>query len=222
MTTFIKAEEQNYSLYSYVNQLNQETDILEENNRYLDQEIERYEQLSKMTTQELQDRLSQMRAHANDLKAEIKEANSQCSSMQNNFQEVQQMVQKMVEKFKTAKFTAKVAATQHYDENTVFNENNVTNYLAELEEYISNLITFVSIQRNDVNAAISSVPLDTLTVKTHDNTQLKIDAPPEASQNYPPEFEDEGGEESTCYDAKELYRRYAEHMEKQQEKANDI
>lgn len=145
VTTFIKAEEQNYSLYSYVNQLNQETDILEENNRYLDSEIERYEQLAKMTTQELHDRLGQMREHAGDLKNEIHEAQDQCKYMQNNFQEVKEMVQKMVEKFKQAKFTAKVAATQLYDENTVFNENNVTNYLAELEEYISSLITFVAI-----------------------------------------------------------------------------
>lgn len=85
MTTFIKAEEQNYSLYSYVNQLNQETDILEENNRYLDSEIERYEQLAKMTTQELHDRLGHMREHAGDLKNEIREAQDQCKYMQNNF-----------------------------------------------------------------------------------------------------------------------------------------
>ena len=69
VTTFIKAEEQNYSLYSYVNQLNQETDQLEDSNNFLDNEIKRYEQLAKMTTQELQDRLGQMRAHASDLKS---------------------------------------------------------------------------------------------------------------------------------------------------------
>ena len=33
VTTFIKAEEQNYSLYNYVNMLNTETDALEESNK---------------------------------------------------------------------------------------------------------------------------------------------------------------------------------------------
>ncbi len=33
VTTFIKAEEQNYSLYNYVNMLNTETDTLEESNK---------------------------------------------------------------------------------------------------------------------------------------------------------------------------------------------
>lgn len=36
VTTFIKAEEQNYSLFNYVNILNSETDSLEENIRDLD------------------------------------------------------------------------------------------------------------------------------------------------------------------------------------------
>jgi hypothetical protein len=32
----------------------------------------------------------------------------------------------------------------HYDEDTQFNENNVTVYLAELEEYIAILITYMA------------------------------------------------------------------------------
>jgi hypothetical protein len=33
VTTFIKAQEQNYSLYNYVHMLNTETDLLEESNK---------------------------------------------------------------------------------------------------------------------------------------------------------------------------------------------
>ena len=39
VTAFIKAEEQNRSLQTYVNLLNQETDVLEERNRQLDSSI---------------------------------------------------------------------------------------------------------------------------------------------------------------------------------------
>jgi len=39
-----------------------------------------------------------------------------------------------------------------YDEQTQFNENNVTMFLSELEEYISSFITFLA-QRNKTNYA---------------------------------------------------------------------
>ena len=42
VTTFIKAEEQNYSLYNYVNRLNNETDQLDEANKILKEDIIRY------------------------------------------------------------------------------------------------------------------------------------------------------------------------------------
>lgn len=41
VTTFIKAEEQNYSLYNYVNMLNTETDSLEESNKEIRDQIQR-------------------------------------------------------------------------------------------------------------------------------------------------------------------------------------
>lgn len=40
VTTFIKAEEQNYSLYNYVNTLNSDIDVIEEANRNIQAEIE--------------------------------------------------------------------------------------------------------------------------------------------------------------------------------------
>lgn len=64
-----------------------------------------------------------------------------------------------------------------YDENTNFNENNIIPYLAELEEYISSLITFVAYRRDDPNAAISSVPLEKLTQKEFNKKKIAIDAP---------------------------------------------
>lgn len=46
--------------------------------------------------------------------------------------------------FISAKFKSNVSYKQSYDETTQFNENNITNYLAELEEYISSLITILA------------------------------------------------------------------------------
>lgn len=52
MTTFIKAEEQNYSLYNYVNMLNSEIDMIEEQNRNIESEIRKHEELGEMTEKE--------------------------------------------------------------------------------------------------------------------------------------------------------------------------
>lgn len=41
VTSFIKAEEQNYSLYNYVNMLGTETDLLEESNKEIKEQIDR-------------------------------------------------------------------------------------------------------------------------------------------------------------------------------------
>lgn len=52
VTTFIKAEEQNYSLYNYVNMLNSEIDMIEEQNRNIEAEIRKHEELGEMTEKE--------------------------------------------------------------------------------------------------------------------------------------------------------------------------
>ena len=49
VTTFIKAEEQNYSLYNYVNMLNSEIDTIEEQNRNIEQQIAKHEKLAVMS-----------------------------------------------------------------------------------------------------------------------------------------------------------------------------
>lgn len=52
VTTFIKAEEQNYSLYNYVNMLNSEIDMIEEQNKNIEFEIRKHEELGEMTQKE--------------------------------------------------------------------------------------------------------------------------------------------------------------------------
>jgi hypothetical protein len=52
-----------------------------------------------------------------------------------------------------------------YEAGFVFTENNIVQYLAELEEYISSLITYTAFKRDDANAATSSIPLENLNHK---------------------------------------------------------
>ena len=66
----------------------------------------------------------------------------------------------MVEAFKKSHFFLSVASNMQYDEDTVFNEANVTSYLAELEEYISLFITYLAYKQENPDAPISSLSLD--------------------------------------------------------------
>jgi hypothetical protein len=52
VTTFIKAEEQNYSLFNYVNMLNTEYDQLEESNKEIKEQIAKIDERGKLTMQE--------------------------------------------------------------------------------------------------------------------------------------------------------------------------
>ena len=83
----------------------------------------------------------------------------------------------MVQMFYQAKFYSNVANKMPYDPDTQFNENNITGYLSELEEYISSLITLMAYKKEDPNAAISSIPLDQLNQKDFNKREMQIDAP---------------------------------------------
>jgi len=77
-------------------------------------------------------------------------------------------VQVMVESFKKSNFFLSVAQNAQYDDDTVFNENNIIHFLEELEEYISLLITYMAVRQDQDNAATSVLPLDKMDVKQFD------------------------------------------------------
>lgn len=87
----------------------------------------------------------------------------------------------LVSKFQAARFTPKVGSKMQYTEETTFNENNITMYLSELEEYFATLITYIASQKGDNNAAISSIPLDKLNEKDFNKREMQIQVPYEAN-----------------------------------------
>lgn len=78
----------------------------------------------------------------------------------------------MVEKFTQSKFSLSVAHSMLYDDATQFNENNVTSYLSELEEYIALLLTYIAYQQEHNDAAISALSLEKMFPKEFDKSQV--------------------------------------------------
>ena len=71
VTTFIKAEEQNISLFNYVNMLNSEIDMIEEQNKQIESEIKRHEQLHEMNENDKAEVKQNLEKEMADMKDQI-------------------------------------------------------------------------------------------------------------------------------------------------------
>lgn len=125
----------------------------------------------------------------------------------------------MVENFKKSHFFLSVAQNNQYDEDTVFNENNVVLYLAELEEYISLFITYMAYKQENPDAAISSLSLDRMAVKEFDRNQLHIEAPNPNEINDRMVNEDLETEDELTADPRQLYKKFEDMWNKDQQNA---
>ena len=130
--------------------------------------------MANMNNSELKKKVVDMGEEAEDLKRQIMLNNEEVDEVQGEFDEIQQVVMMLVEKFQEAKFATKVGNKMQYNDQTTFNENNITLYLAELEEYFATLIAYIANQRGDQNAAISYITLDQLNEKVFDKKEMQI------------------------------------------------
>lgn len=74
MTSFIKAEEQNYSLLNYVNKLTNETDQLEDSNREIRDQIDKMIELKNYSQEQKENLRQQMEDELNFYETEIEKA----------------------------------------------------------------------------------------------------------------------------------------------------
>ena len=90
--------------------------------------------------------------------------------------QIKDFVQSIVLKFREANqtFPMMVAKHMHYDSETQFNEQNVTMYLAELEEYTSMLITYLAYKNEMPDAAVSALSLDQMVEKDKEAGPLHV------------------------------------------------
>ena len=102
--------------------LNQETDALEDNNKYLDSEIAKYQQLAEMNQTQKLAKIQSLRDKVSDIKRDIRLTNEESDSISTEFGSIKDNVQKMVMMFQKAKFSSSVATKNTYDDTTQFNE----------------------------------------------------------------------------------------------------
>lgn len=209
MTTFIKAEEQNYSLFNYVNMLNTEYDQLEESNKEIKDQIAKIDERGKLTAQEKKNLEKSLRDECEMLKYQIDSALNDAENTKKMFRKIQTHVAVMVDMFKKSKFFLCVAQKQNYQDGIVFTENNIVQYLAELEEYISSLITYTAFKKEDPNAPICSIPLEKLNQKNFQQAKINIDPP----TDWQPSNQEGTDVEQDIISAKDLYAKFMNNIE---------
>jgi len=104
--------------------------------------------------------------------------------------QIKDFVWKMIDKFGASSFKLSVSSHMQYDETLQFNENNVTLYLCELEEYISNFITYLAQNEKNPDGPVSALSLADMLNKEFDKKAINIDNIPQ-STSFGKEFEDE-------------------------------
>lgn len=109
VNTFIKAEEQNYSLLNYVNTLNTEYDQLEEANEDIKVAIDRIEERAQLSKEEKLNLQRSLEDEVQMLVSEIQRNQNEARHTKEMFEKIQQFVAAMVNAFKESKFYLCVA-----------------------------------------------------------------------------------------------------------------
>ena len=208
VTTFIKAEEQNISLFNYVNMLNSEIDMIEEQNKNIEAEIKRHEELLEMNDKDKAEVRENLEKEMIDMKAQIEAKETQINVIEKEMHDIKNFVWGMVDKFKDSHFNLSVASHMQYDDEVTFNENNVTMYLTELEEYISAFITYLAHREKDPGAPISALSLDNMTNKEFDKGPIAIDAP--NAHDFVAMEDDTTADDEIVTNPMDKYRKYEE------------
>lgn len=97
VTTFIKAEEQNYQLTNYVNKLNSEIDMIEEQNKNIEQEIKTLEEVGNLTEKEKEVVRQRLLKQIEESDAQTLEKSNQIKNIEDQMFTIKNHVWSMVE-----------------------------------------------------------------------------------------------------------------------------
>ena len=183
--------------------------MIEEQNKSIEAEIKRHEELGEMNDKEKEVVRQKLKKQIEENDTQMKEKDNQIKNIEQQMITIKTHVFNMVDNFKKSHFFLSVAQNAQYDDDTVFNENNVIQYLAELEEYISLFITYLAYKQENPDAAISSLSLEKMDIKEFDKNQLNIDAP---SSQEVMMADDMDTEDEVTTDPRQLYKRFEERI----------
>jgi len=165
MNTFIKSEEQNYSLFNYVNVLTQDLDFLEDNNKNLAQEIEilEHELALKQKLLEKPPEEEVERQHVQEI---INEKEKYIEHVRNELGTIKGPLEEILKELIQTKFcsTENLVIVDDF----ILNEQTIDYYLSIFEEILNKMIPYISKVNDNKDYLTSGLLLEELNVKDFD------------------------------------------------------
>ncbi|CAD8053686.1 unnamed protein product [Paramecium sonneborni] len=140
---FIKSEEQNYSLWTYVDVLNQETDALEDANEELKEKCELQEK-ENIERQRILQATPDGERKRKQIQKIIDQKQNEIDQFTNKLSQIQPIIENILQKMIKTKFNLDPTRAYTFQGGFQLNESNIDQYLAELEGYINMLVLFKS------------------------------------------------------------------------------
>ena len=161
-----------------------------------------------MSTQQKEQAKANLQVEIDECKGQIGAKESQIKDIEGQMIRIRDFVWNMITKFTESRFHLSVASHQQYDDDTQFNENNVTMYLTELEEYVSSFITYLAQREKHTDAHVSALPLDIMTSKDFKADPIAIDAP--NATDFVSMEEDTNADDDIVTNPAQKYRKFEE------------
>jgi len=162
MNTFIKSEEQNYSLFNYVNVLTQDIDFLEENNKDLSVEIELLDKELDQK-QKAMEKTPEEEIEKQKVQEAICEKELYISDVRNQLYRMRDPLEGVLRRLAETKFCS--ISNLVIMENFILNEQTIDYYLSIFEAMINKLIPYISKKNNNKNFMTSALLFEELNVK---------------------------------------------------------
>ena len=118
-----------------------------------------------MTLKEKENMKASLKNQIQEMRSQMSLKNKQISGIIDELAQIRDYARSMTEAFRKSQFHLIVAQKMEYDSDTQFQENNTTQYLAELEEYIAMLITYTAYSQDMPDAAVSALSLEKMIPK---------------------------------------------------------
>ncbi|EGR31785.1 hypothetical protein IMG5_102240 [Ichthyophthirius multifiliis] len=166
--TFIKSEEQNFALITYLDALNQQIDLIQDQNNEINKKIQNQEQENVEKQRTLQSTPNSEK-NRRKLEGKLKEKQQLIQQFQSILQEIQPYLKQILTRFAQSIFN-KLDKNKifEYQNGLILNEVTLEHYLSDLESFIIELLIKKAIKKN-----IPSALTSTLLVENIPNKEFK-------------------------------------------------
>ena len=158
VTAFIKSQEQNYQIYSYMNNLNSEIDTLEDYLNRTKEKIKMMETFKSSGEKNINDLINNLEEKSFKLNEKLEKKQNEINYLRQNFQNVLQGINKIYDVVQNLPIEPQLNKNFEKSWLDEASHENLMNSLGFIEEFINYMIILLAFSNSSDNALISHIP----------------------------------------------------------------